>query len=128
MEPLLDANSHLSRLHAKCAPLKPAARAQILEDDEELESAYKSVAFQGDSEVPANPEDEVDYHYICFVKSHKNGHLYEMDGDRNGPIDRGPLSPDDDVLSEKGLNAVKEYIEREQGQNPGFSLLVLAQA
>ena len=85
------------------------------------------MALQGDSEVPANPEDEVDFHYVCFVKSHRNGHLYELDGDRKGPIDWGLLGPDDDVLSEKGLGAIREFIGR-VSRSMGFSLLALAPA
>ena len=36
-------------------------------------------------------EDEVDFHYVCFVKSSKTGHLYELGGDRKGPVDHGIL-------------------------------------
>ncbi|KAF2678087.1 ubiquitin carboxyl-terminal hydrolase isozyme L1 [Lentithecium fluviatile CBS 122367] len=118
--------SHLHGLIEKCQPLRPQVRAEALENDMELESAYKTVATRGTSDVPTNPEDEVDFHYVCFVKSNKNGHLYELDGDRKGPKDRGPLGPNDDVLSESGRSAIKEFIQREHGQNSNFSLLVLA--
>lgn len=62
------------------------------------------------------------------MKSHKDGHLYGMDGDRKGgPVDLGgSLEDDEDVLAEAGLNAVKKFIEREGGGNMNFSLLVLA--
>ncbi len=129
MPPLLSVpESHLSRLLERCRPLKPLDRAQMLEDDVELESAYRMVALQGDSEVPENPEDEVDFHYVCFVRSHKDGHLYEMDGDRKGPVDRRSLESDEDVLAEQSLNVVQEFIQRENGGNANFSLLVLAPA
>lgn len=118
--------SHLHRLLEKCEPLEPLECAEVLENDIELELAYKAVATRGSSEVPENPEDEVDFHYVCFVKSNKNDHLYELDGDRKGPKDRGPLEPNDDVLSECGRNAIKEFIQREKNQNSYFSLLVLA--
>lgn len=89
---------------------------------------YTSVALQGDSTVPTSAEAEVDFHYVCFVKSHKDGHLYEMDGDRKGgPVDLGgPLKDDEDVLAEAGLNVVSKFVEREGGGNMNFSLLVLA--
>ncbi|KAK4170631.1 putative ubiquitin carboxyl-terminal hydrolase [Triangularia setosa] len=119
--------SHLHHLLTSCTSLKPLDRATFLEDDEQLESAYKAVALQGDSEVPANPEDEVDFHYVCFVKSHKNSHLYELDGDRKGPIDCGWLG-DDDILSGKGLSVVCEFIQRISRSMGGFSLLALAPA
>ena len=118
----------MSRLLSSCRPLKPLDRAQILENDEKLESAYRFVALQGDSKTPANPEDEVDFHYICFVKSHKDSHLYEMDGDRKGPVDRGLLGPDEDVLDEHGLGMIREFIQREDEADTSFSLLVLAPA
>jgi len=101
-------------------------RALVLENDAELESAYMSVALQGDSKVPDNAEDEVDFHYICFVKSHKDGHLYEMDGDLKGPVDRGPLGIDEDVLAERGLSVIREFVKREDDGSGNFSLLVLA--
>lgn len=87
----------MSRLLEAGVPLKPEERALALEDSKELEAAYASVARKGDTQAPASPEDEVDFHYICFVKSHKNGHLFQMDGDRNGPIDLGHIGSDQDV-------------------------------
>lgn len=76
--------------------------------------------------MPANAWDEVDFHYVCFVRSNKDKHLYEMDGDRKGPVDRGALGPDEDVLSETVLAIVREYLQRENGENLNFGLLVLA--
>lgn len=102
-------------------------RAAVLEEDEQLESVYKTVALQGDTEAPENAEDEVDFHYVCFAKSHRNGHLYELDGDRKGPIDRCALDQDDDVLSERALGVISEFI-RSVGKELGFSLLALAPA
>jgi ubiquitin carboxyl-terminal hydrolase L3 len=83
-------------------------------------------AMLGDSAVPDNAEEEVDFHFICFVKSPKNGHIYELDGDRKGPVDRGPLlGPDEDMLAEGGLNIVREFIQRENEVNFNFSLMAL---
>lgn len=82
---------------------------------------YKSVALPGDSAVPISAKAEVDFHY---VKWHKDGHLDEMEGDRNGgPVDLGGLEDDEDVLAEAGLS-----VEREKGGKGdiNFSLLVLA--
>ncbi len=116
--------SHFSRLLEKCAPLGPADRATTLEDDEELEAEYRAVALQGDTQPPANPEDEVDFHYICFVKSHKDGNLYELDGSRKGPVNWGPVT-EDDMLSKECLRVVKEFIGS-VAKDMGFSLLALA--
>lgn len=120
--------SPLADFHQSCLPLTPVERARVLESSDAIETAYRAIALQGDSEVPESAEDEVDYHYVCFVKSQINQHLYELDGDRNGPIDRGFFGADQDVMAGNGLDVIREYIQREKGGNPSFGLLALGPA
>lgn len=117
--------STMPRVLSSCIPLIPAERAKIIEDSKEIDSAYRSVALRGDSEVPENADDEVDFHYVCLVKSSKTGHLYELDGDRKRPVDHGPLEGGGDVLSEEALKVVRKHISREQGANVNFGVLAL---
>jgi ubiquitin carboxyl-terminal hydrolase L3 len=114
----------LSTMLSKCKPLGPNDRAKVLEEDEQLEAAYRSVALCGDTQAPENPEEEVDFHYVCFVKSDRNGHLYELDGDRKGPIDWGPLAPEEDMLSPRALGFLREFIQRID-RGVGFNLIAL---
>ncbi|KDQ55562.1 hypothetical protein JAAARDRAFT_59590 [Jaapia argillacea MUCL 33604] len=120
-------NTVLSKLVTESIPLSPERRTLYLESSSDLETAHTRAARQGDSAVPANADDEVDYHYICLVKSAKNGHLYEMDGDCKGPVDRGMvLKEGEDLLSENALTVVREYIESGgEGGNIGFGLMAL---
>jgi ubiquitin carboxyl-terminal hydrolase L3 len=105
--------------------MKPQDRAQILEDSAELESIYAEFAEEGDSSVPANAEEEVDFHFICFAKN-KHSTIYELDGDQKGPIDKGVrLGPEDDMLSEASLSLIKDYLDREAGANICFNLMAL---
>lgn len=68
----------------------------------------------------------MDLHYVCFVKSRKNNHLYELDGGRKGPLNRGFLG-DDDVLGEKAIRVVQDFIDREKESGRlDFSLVTLA--
>jgi ubiquitin carboxyl-terminal hydrolase L3 len=101
--------------------LNPNDRALALENSEELEAVYSAVAVKGHTLAP-NAQDDVDYHYVCFATSSSH-HIYELDGDRKCPIDRGIIPPEDDMLSEDGLGILKEFIE-EKGGN-GFSLMAL---
>lgn len=119
----LGKNTDLAKLLADAIPLNPAQRARLVESNDALESAHQSAASAGATEAP-DAEADVDLHYICFVKSSKNNHLYELDGRRKGPLDRGNLGGED-VLSEKALQVVKGFIEREQGENLNFSLVAL---
>lgn len=121
----IGSDTELAKLLADAIPLKPADRAELVESSNALESAHQSAATEGSSEVP-DAEADVDLHYICFVKSLKNNHLYELDGGRKGPLDRGNLGPDNDVLSEEALKIVKRFIERERGENLNFSMVALA--
>ena len=95
-----------------------------MENSKELEEAYEQVARQGSSAAPENAEDEVDYHYVCLVRSHRNGRLYELDGDRSGPVDRGDVLGPEGDLATAGGRVVREYIERGE-ENLNFSLMAL---
>jgi ubiquitin carboxyl-terminal hydrolase L3 len=117
MAPLLEA----------ALPLKPDERAMVLEESKELEAAYASVARKGDTQAPDNPEDEVDFHYMCFVKSHKDGHLYQLDGMKR-PIDLGPMKKEDDVLSEVCLSVIRGLVQEATRDKLHFSLMALAPA
>ncbi|OCK83939.1 cysteine proteinase, partial [Lepidopterella palustris CBS 459.81] len=120
----IDQNSTFAEIIHACTPLNSNDRADFVEDNKALEVAFEAVARQGDTEAPQNPEDEVDFHYICFVKSEDN-HLYELDGDRKGPIDHGVLEAEDDVLCERSLGVIRDLIALEKGENLNFSLMAL---
>ncbi|KAL7795833.1 cysteine proteinase [Trichoderma ceciliae] len=108
----------------KSTPLHPTERAKLLEQTPALADAHKEAATEGDTAAP-NAQDDVDLHYVCFVKG-KDGSLWELDGRRKGPINRGELNKDEDVLSAKGLNlGVLKFLEREGG-DLRFSAVALA--
>jgi ubiquitin carboxyl-terminal hydrolase L3 len=108
-------------------PLKPEDRANLLYESQALESAHSVAAAGGDTAAPA-AESNVDLHFVCFIKD-KNGHLWELDGRRKGPLDRGLLQADADVLSEEALVlGPRAFIKRETSsgaQDLRFSLIAL---
>ncbi|KAK3074101.1 ubiquitinyl hydrolase 1 [Teratosphaeriaceae sp. CCFEE 6253] len=122
--------SELDKLIKKAVILKPVERAELLEDTHALETAHQEAANLGDTAAPS-ATDEVDLHYVCFVKDRDDGHLWEMDGRRKGPLDRGALDAEDDVLSENALQlGVRAFLKREEEAGGGelrFSLIVLAE-
>ena len=66
-------------------------------------------------------------HYVCFVKT-VDGRLWEMDGRRKGPLERGTLADNEDVLSAKALTlGPLKFLERE-GADLRFSAVALAGA
>lgn len=125
-----DPASNLAKLLNDAIPLKPAERADLLYESQALETAHQAAASGGDTSAPA-AEDNVDLHYVCFVKSQKN-QLWELDGRRKGPLNRGELLLDEDVLSEKALDlGVRSFLKRESEAGGGdlrFSLITLAES
>lgn len=123
-------DSDLAKLLNDAIPLKPVERADLLYDSEALESAHQNAASGGDTSAPS-ADDRVDLHFVCFIKSKEN-HLWELDGRRKGPLLRGELSNDEDVLSDKALDlGVRSFLKREAEAGGGdlrFSLIVLAPA
>lgn len=127
----ITSSSDLDTFLKAAIPLKPQQRAQLIEDTDALARAHADAAAGGDTSAPS-ADDSVDLHFVCFVKSLKDGHLYEMDGRRKGPLDRGLLQAEEDVLSESALNkGVRAFLKREESAGGGdlrFSLIVLAQS
>ncbi|KAH8728738.1 hypothetical protein GQ44DRAFT_747586 [Phaeosphaeriaceae sp. PMI808] len=126
----IEPSSNLAKLVNDAIPLKPIERADLLYESEALETAHQTAATGGDTTAP-NAEDNVDLHYVCFVKSQSNN-LWELDGRRKGPLNRGALSPNEDVLSEKALDlGVRSFLRRETEAGGGdlrFSLITLAES
>jgi len=126
----IESGSDLEKLVRDATALNPNERADLLYNSQALETAHQSAASQGQSNAPS-AEDNIDLHYVCFVKDNRN-HLWEMDGRRKGPLDRGLLEAGEDVLCEKALDlGVRRFLKREETEGGGelrFSLISLAPA
>ncbi|KAA8649954.1 hypothetical protein EYZ11_000997 [Aspergillus tanneri] len=119
--------SDLETLLRDAEPRDPIARADLLYESKALESAHADAAKLGDTAAP-QAEDNVDLHFVAFVKG-QDGRLWELDGRRKGPLERGQLADDEDALSEKALHlGVRRFLGVEAaGGNPDlrFSLVSL---
>jgi ubiquitin carboxyl-terminal hydrolase L3 len=107
-------------------------RAELLENSKELEGAHTSFSQQGQSHAPSAHE-EVETHYVALVK-HINPNtgkamIYELDGDRLGPVARSELPDGEDLIGPTTLKIVEEFMKREsESGNQDFSLCALAPA
>lgn len=114
----------MDQLLKNCLPVRAKERARAFENDQDLERVYAEVAHKGATVAPANPEDEVDFHNIAFVKSHMNAHLYQLDGDRKRPIKLALLEEGEDVVSDKCLTVIRGMMNK-GGDSLNFSLMAL---
>ncbi|KAK5632444.1 hypothetical protein RRF57_008158 [Xylaria bambusicola] len=124
----LEPSSHVARLIEHCAPLNSAQRIAALESDSELAEAHASVGMRGNTAPPEDITVEPHFAYMTFVKSHKTGRLYQLEGCRQAPVDLDcVLGEDEDMLSEKALDAVKKFVqEAGKGVEVGYSALALS--
>lgn len=125
---LIVPDSYIKNLADKLEPLSVEERIKVLESDDQLEQLHAAVASTGDTEAP-DANDSVELHYVAFTRSKRVGSnpntLLELDGGRTGPLVRGTLGPDEDLLSETALSEVRKFIKREN-ENPYFSILALS--
>ena len=124
---ILAQSTPLDTLISTALPLPPDARARVLETSSTLAAAHASAASQGDTAAP-DAAAHVDLHYVAFVKSKENN-LWELDGSRKGPLNRGKLDEGVDVLSEKAIEmGPMKFLKREEEKSGGdlrFSIVAL---
>jgi hypothetical protein len=119
--------SFLDKFQQDAVPLKPVERAELLYNSAELEQLYKEAAQTGDSRAP-DAEEPVDYAFAGFVKG-KDGHLYQMEGWKKGPIDRGVLAANEDLFSPKALElGPLQIINLAKASEGRFSCVALTDA
>ena len=118
----------LANLITDATPLPPAERTKLIESSESLAAAHASAAAGGDTEAPPANVPVDDLHFVAFVKSAENN-LWELDGRRKGPLNRGKLPGEEDILSETAISlGPRRFLDREKEAGGGelrFSILAL---
>lgn len=119
--------SELAKFLEKAVPLKIDERARLLKEAKPLYEASEAVALKGDTKA-LSPDEFSSNHFVALVKA-SDDHLWELEGSRKGPLDRGALEEGDDALSEGALKVgMKRLIDIQQksGGDSRFSCIALA--
>ncbi|EIM86603.1 peptidase C12 ubiquitin carboxyl-terminal hydrolase 1 [Stereum hirsutum FP-91666 SS1] len=122
--------SPLAKFIDLCKDKSPLERAQILESTPLFASAHASAASSGQTAVPENLD--VDLHFTCFVQAPSatarkdqtvtgERRLIELDGRREGPIDRGEST---DLLKDVAKYVKEQMIPK--ATSAEFSMMALA--
>ena len=91
-------------------------------------AANEAAAEQGDSTKLYRNNGRTGNHFVAFVKG-KDEQLWELEGSRKGPLDRGGLSQGEDVFSQNALElGIKRVMEMQEadGGTIRFSCIALA--
>ena len=102
--------------------MSPDEIAAALEGDDEIEEAHEEVAQEGQSAVP-DAADSVNTHFIAF--SAVDGHLYELDGRKFGPVNHGATSRD--TLLQDAVGVIKGFMARDP-EELRFTIVALTAA
>jgi len=95
----------------KVSEMTPLERAQELEKSPPIAQAHEQIASEGQT-APPSADEELITHFVAFV--HKSGHLYELDGRREFPINRGPTSPE--TLLEDAAVVCRNYMSNDPNE------------
>jgi len=71
--------------------LTPYDRGEALHKADKLAEAHEEIACEGQTDVPSR-DDQIITHFVAFVQ--KNGHLYELDGRREFPVNHCHTTPE----------------------------------
>ncbi|KAI0080157.1 peptidase C12, ubiquitin carboxyl-terminal hydrolase 1 [Panus rudis PR-1116 ss-1] len=127
-------DSPIDKFIKECRGKTPLERAHLLETTPLFSKIHAAAASAGQTSAPS-AEDKVDLHFTCFVSAPDPEHpesdlndplrgskrLLELDGRRNGPIDRGFCTS----LLHCAARVIKEnYVETATSVH--FSMLALA--
>ncbi|KAK5639880.1 hypothetical protein RI129_010691 [Pyrocoelia pectoralis] len=99
--------------------MTPTERGELLQKSAAaIIDAHRELEHEG--QTTANPNDEVNHHFVAFIQ--KDGHLYELDGRKEFPINHGNSTPE--TLLEDAAKVCREYMERE-ADNHNFTIMAL---
>lgn len=119
--------SQLEALMNRAVELGPEERARLLYESKFLEEAHMDAASTGCSTVPSAQEDP-HFHFVGFVKTKRDGKVWELNGCMNGPLLRGTLEPEQDLLGTRGLQlTVQDFLDAAKTQeNRGIGVSLVA--
>lgn len=84
-----------------------------------LITAHQELAMEG--QTRANPNEKVDHHFVAIIE--KDGHLYELDGSKDNPVNHGPTSSDS--FLEDAAKVCSEFIARD-AEDVNFTVMALS--
>lgn len=114
--------SWIEKFMTKTAAADKDARAEALEDDNEIEAAHSAAERQSAAHFDSANGEEVDTHFIALVGV--NGRLYEFDGRKGGVIDHGVINEEEGIKGAAG-KVMMGFMERLEGENR-FNIIAVA--
>lgn len=118
-------DSWLSKFYASCpATLSSVEKAEILEEDKEIESKHDAATSDDQNQTSRGSiDDQLETHFVALVNV--NGHLYELDGRKEKPVQHGKTSAE--TFLKDSAKVVQKFMDRDP-EEVRFTILALAPA
>lgn len=128
-DPKLDIGQTLRDLKAFSAQLPYDMRGLAIENSEQIRAAHNAFArpepFVVGDQQPATKDDDV-FHFVAYVPF-EDGHVYELDGLKGGPIDLGVYGDAGKTWLSVAREAVTARIEKYAATEIKFNLMAVVQ-
>lgn len=112
--------SWLESFYEKAKGKTPEEIAALLEEDDDIEEAHEQLAQEGQSDNSEESRNVIT-HFIAFVNL--GGHLYELDGRKNVPINHGDCNSEE--LLAKSTAVIKQFMQRDP-EEVRFTMVALS--
>lgn len=123
--PSVELGSELNNYKQFAMALPPDERGYVLNDSAVIREVHNSFAradpFPSDDQKPQDGEEGEAFHFVGYVPV--DGHLYELDGLKRGPILLGECTEDNWLT--KAAPAIQQRIDKYSSQEIRFNLLAL---
>jgi len=119
----IPADSWLGHFYDSCpAQLSSISKAEILENDEEIERKHDSATSDSQNQTTRGAlDDQLETHFVAIVNV--NGGLYELDGRKEKPIRHGDTTQD--TFLKDCAKVVQGFMDRDPDEMR-FTILALA--
>lgn len=113
----------LTRLTGNISQSETSSLVEQLEQAIQLDANF---GLKGQTDAP-EAEDDVQFHFVTYVKG-TDGHIYELDGRRDGPVDLGKTEEGSGLLSDsKVSDRVNFYINHtDDSEKDKFAVMAIA--
>ena len=116
---LVKENTYLAKFREETFGKKPEEIGESFKKNKDVCQKHKESVNKGQTQV----QSKVETHFIAFIE--KDGHLYELDGNKKEPINHGECTPEG--LPMMACLVIQQFMQRDP-ENNKFTLLALGKS
>lgn len=112
-------DSPLQKYFKLVESMSATEKGRELYKNAEIRESHERHSQMGQTAIP-NPDDKVGNHFVALIE--RNGHLYRLNGSKDGPVDHGCSSPETFLYDAAGV--CREFVAKHP-DCPNFTALAI---